>query len=52
MRIFGLMPFLLSSVNPNSSVMMMLPGEVAGMYPTVFASVSESVSGSLSHDGV
>ena len=51
MRIFGLIPFFLSSVNPNSLVMMMVPVGDVGMYPTVFISVSESVSGSSPHDG-
>lgn len=45
------MPFFLSTVKPNSFVMMMLPGITDGQMPSVNASVSESVSGSVSHDG-
>ena len=44
------MPFFLSTVNPNSLVMMMLPGITLGQKPSVNASVSESVAGSTSHD--
>ena len=46
------MPFFLSTVNPNSLVMMMLPGIALGQKPSVNASVSESVAGSTSHEAV
>jgi uncharacterized membrane protein len=44
------MPFFLSTVNPNSLVMMMLPGITLGQKPSVNASVSESVAGSTSQE--
>ena len=46
------MPFFLSTVNPNSLVMMMLPGITLGQKPSVKASVSESVAGSTSQEAV
>lgn len=45
------MPFFASTVKPTSLVMMMLPGIAEGQKPSVNASVSESVAGSISHDG-
>lgn len=39
-------------MNPNSLVMMMLPGITLGQKPSVNASVSESVAGSTSQEAV